>query len=142
MSTPTPGLAALPVQKAVRDALIADTQLMSLIEGVFDFVDEKQPYPYIETGQATETPDNAHDRHSSSTLVTLHIWSQSRGFAEALTIATHVIQALDHAPLTIEGHTHTWTRFVALQTLKDPEPPGDIRHVPMDFRIGTEVAPA
>jgi hypothetical protein len=142
VSTPTPGLAALAVQKAVRDALIADTQLMSLITGVFDFVDERQPYPYIETGHAVETPDNAHDRHSSSTLVTLHIWSQGRGFAEALTIAARVIQALDHTPLTVVGHTHTWTRFVTLQTLKDPEPPGDIRHVPMDFRIGTEVTPA
>ncbi|WP_406262574.1 DUF3168 domain-containing protein [Streptomyces chartreusis] len=142
MSTPTPGLAALPVQKAVRDALLADAGLMGLIKGVFDFVAEKQPYPYIETGHAVETPDNAHDRHASSTLVTLHIWSQNEGFAEALTIAARVIQALDHTPLTIAGHTHCWTRFAGLTTLKDPEPPGDIRHVPMDFRIGTEVAPA
>ena len=142
MSTPTPGLAALPVQKAVRDALLADAVLMGLLKGVFDFVPEKQPYPYIETGHAVETPDNAHDRHASSTLVTLHIWSQERGFAQALTIAARVIQALDHTPLAIAGHTHCWTRFETMTTLKDPEPPGDIRHVAMDFRIGTEVAPA
>ncbi len=140
MSTPTPGLAALEVQKAVRDALLADAALMALIQGVFDFVDEKQPYPYIETGQAVEVPDNAHDRHSSSILVTLHVWSRERGFAEALRIAARVVQVLDHAPLTIAGHRHCWTRFVSLDTLKDPEPPGDLRHVPVDFRIGTEVA--
>lgn len=142
MSTPVPGLAALPTRDAVRAALLADAPLMGLIKGVLDQVPERQPYPYIHLGESTETPDNAHDRHGSSILQTLHVWSQHRGYAEALTIAARVIQALDHTTLSISGHTHRWTRFVGLQTMTDPEPPGDIRHVPMDFRIGTEVPPA
>lgn len=142
MSTPTPGLAALPAQAGVRTALLADVPLMGLVKGVFDWVGEKQAYPYIVIGEAVETPANAHDRHGSEVLETLHIWDQNRGFAQSLTIAARVIQALDHTPLAIEGHVHRWTRFVSLQTLIDPEPPGDIRHVPMTFRIGTEVAPA
>lgn len=142
MSTPTPGLAALPTQAAIRDALRADAPLMDLVKGVFDWVEEKQPYPYIVIGEAMETPANAHDRYGAEVLETLHIWDQSRGFAPSLAIAARVILALDHQPLTITGHVHRWTRFVSLQTLKDPEPPGDIRHVPMTFRIGTEVAPS
>ncbi|MFJ9382028.1 DUF3168 domain-containing protein [Streptomyces sp. NPDC101455] len=141
MSAPVPGLAALPTQAAIRDALLADVPLMDLIEGVFDWVEEKQPYPYIVIGEAMETPANAHDRYGSEVLETLHIWDRNRGFAQSLTIAARVIQALDHTPLTIEGHVHRWTRFVSQQTLRDPEPPGDLRHVPMTFRIGTEVAP-
>lgn len=141
MSAPVPGLAALPTQAGVRNALLADVPLMDLIKGVFDWVDDKQPYPYIVIGEAMETPANAHDRFGSEVLATLHIWDQSRGFAQGLTIAARVLQALDHQPLTIEGHVHRWTRFVSLQTLRDPEPPGDVRHVPMTFRIGTEVAP-
>ncbi|MFM9563247.1 MULTISPECIES: DUF3168 domain-containing protein [Streptomyces] len=142
MSTPPPGLAALPIQDAVRAALLADAPLKALVTGVLDYVREREPYPYIQVGGAIETPDNAHDRHASQTLITLDIWSQYRGYAQALTIAGRVIQALDHTPLTITGHVHRWTRFVSLQTLTDPEPPGDIRHVPMMFRIGTEVDPA
>jgi hypothetical protein len=142
MSTPVPGLAALPTQRAVRDALLADTQLAALVKGVLDWVPEGQAYPYIHVGEAIETPANAHDRHGSEIRQTLHIWSKYRGYAEALTIAARVMQALDHKPLVIEGHVWRWTRFSSLQTLTDPEPPGDIRHVPMDFRIGTEVAPA
>ncbi|MFJ6386449.1 DUF3168 domain-containing protein [Streptomyces sp. NPDC091972] len=142
MSAPVPGLAALPTQAGIREALLADAPLMDLIKGVFDWVEEKQPYPYITIGEATETPANAHDRYGSEVLETLHIWDQNRGFAQSLTIAARVIQALDHTPLTIVGHVHRWTRFVSLQTLRDPAPPGDIRHVPMTFRIGTEVAPA
>ncbi|WP_405930319.1 DUF3168 domain-containing protein [Streptomyces sp. NBC_00827] len=142
MSTPIPGLAALPVRDGVRAALLADEPLTALVRGVFDWVPEKQAYPYIHMGGAVETPDNAHDRHGSQTVITLDIWSQYRGYAQALTIASRVLQALDHTPLVVVGHVHRWTRFMSLQTLTDPEPPGDIRHVPMDFRIGTEVDPA
>ncbi|MFJ4687054.1 DUF3168 domain-containing protein [Streptomyces sp. NPDC088789] len=141
MSTPLPGLAALPVQGGLVSALVADVPLMALVTGVLDYATEKHPYPYIRVGEVIETPDNAHDRHGSQTVATLHIWSQYRGFAEALTIAARVIQALDHQPLTVPGHVWRWTRFMSLQTLTDPEPPGDIRHVPMQFRIGTEVDP-
>lgn len=141
MTTAVPGLAALPVRDAVLAALTADEILMALVEGVLDFVPEDQPYPYIHLGESVETPANAHDRHGSEVLQTLHIWSQYRGYAQALTIAARVLQVLDHQPLTIGGHVWRWTRFVSQQTLTDPEPPGDIRHVPMSFRIGTEVAP-
>lgn len=141
MTAPVPGLAALPVRDAVLAALTQDEALMALVEGVKDFVPENQAYPYIHLGESVETPANAHDRFGAEVLQTLHIWSQYRGYAQALTIAARVLQVLDHRPLTIEGHVWTWTRFVSQQTLTDPEPPGTIRHVPMSFRIGTEVAP-
>ncbi|MGW1035005.1 DUF3168 domain-containing protein [Streptomyces antibioticus] len=142
MISPVPGLAALPTRDAVLAALTADAPLMALVTGVLDNVPEPQGFPYIELGESVETPENAHDRHGSAVLQTLHIWSRYRGYAQALTIAARVLQALDHRPLVIEGHTWRWTRFVSLQTLTDPEPPHDIRHVPMTFRIGTEVPPA
>ncbi len=141
MSTPVPGLAALPVRDAVRTALTADAQLTALVKGVFDWVGEQQPYPYIVLGDSFETPANAHDRFGAEVLQTLHVWSQYRGFAQALQISTRVLQVMDHTPLTVDGHVWRWTRFVSLQTLTDPEPPGDIRHLPMTFRIGTETAP-
>lgn len=141
MSTPVPGLAALPVRDALRAVLLADAELTALVEGVFDWVAEKQPYPYIHLGDSFETPANAHDRFGSEVLQTLDVWSQYRGFAEGLQIAVRIREVLDHQPLTIEGHTWRWTRFVSMQTLTDPEPPGDIRHLPMTFRIGTETAP-
>lgn len=142
MSTPTPGLAAEPVQRALYTKLTGDTALMDLITGVFDWVDEDESYPYVVIGEAVETPDNAHDRHGSQTVVSLHVWSQYRGYAQALQIAARVLQVLDHTPLTIDGHHHVVTRYEFMQTLTDPEPPGDIRHVPMRFRVVTEIPPA
>lgn len=142
MTSPVPDLAALPVRDAVRSVLLADALLSGMLHGVLDSVPENQAFPYIALGDVVETPADAHDRFGSETLLTLHVWSRYRGFAQALTIAARVRQVLDHAPLTIPGHRWTWTRFVSLQTLTDPEPPGDVRHVPMTFRIGTEADPA
>lgn len=141
MTTPaeTP---VLEIQKGLYAALTGDTQLVDLLagDGVYDFVPERAPFPYIHLGEATETPRNAHDNWGRETLVTLHIWSQYRGYAQALTIAVRVMQVLDHQPLTVAGHHHIATRYVQLLTLTDPEPPGDIRHVPISFRVTTEQA--
>ena len=141
MTSPVPLLASLAVRDAVLAVLLADQPLADLVQGVLDYVPEDQAYPYIHLGDVVETPANSHDRFGSETLLNLSIWSKYRGFAQGLTIATRVRQALDHAPLQIEGHRWTWTRFVSLQTLTDPEPPGDIRHLPIAFRIGSEVDP-
>ncbi|MFI2431990.1 DUF3168 domain-containing protein [Streptomyces sp. NPDC018693] len=129
----------LPLQGAVISLLEADDVLMDLIQGVFDFVEEKQPYPYVQYGEAVETADNTHDSHGSNTVITLHVWSQFRGYSQALAIATRLRALLEHRPLTIAGHRHVATYFVSQQTLTDPEPPGDIRHVPCSFRVLTEV---
>ncbi|WP_199845121.1 DUF3168 domain-containing protein [Streptomyces scabiei] len=141
MTMPVSASAILPVQGAVLAALQADTALMDLVKGVFDGVKEKQPYPYVVLGEAIETPDNTHDSHGSNTVITLHVWSQARGYAQALTIATRLRALLEHRRLTIAGHGHVATYFVSQQTMTDPEPPGDIRHVPVSFRVLTTVSP-
>lgn len=129
--------ALAPVQTALYETLTADATLAGMVTGVFDYVPEGTAYPYVHVGEATEIPDNTHSGFGRQTVVTLHVWSQHRGFSEALTIAARIIQVLDHAPLTIDGLRHVATRFESSQTLTDPEPPGDIRHVPMTFRVVT-----
>lgn len=141
MSLPVSASAALAVQGAILTKLTADAQLMGLITGVADWIDGDQPYPYVHVGEAIETPDNTHDSHGSQTVVTLHVWSRYRGFKEALTIASRLRALLEHQPLTITGHDHVATYFVSLIPLTDPEPPGDIRHVPVAFRVLTKVIP-
>ncbi|WP_229913658.1 DUF3168 domain-containing protein [Streptomyces capitiformicae] len=138
---PVSDSALLPLQAAVLTTLKADTQLRGLVQGVFDWVAEDQAYPYIVLGEAIETPDNANDSHGSNTVITLHVWSQYRGYAQALRIAARVRALLEHRPLTIAGHRHVATYYVSQQTLTDPEPPGDIRHVPISFRVLTQVSP-
>ncbi|MFJ4863397.1 DUF3168 domain-containing protein [Streptomyces sp. NPDC088748] len=135
MTAPT---ALGPVQAAVYARLTGDATLMALLSGVYDFVPESVAFDYVVIGEATEIPDNRHGGFGRETTLTLHVWSKYRGHARGQRIAARITALLDHQPLTIADLHHVSTRFEFSQTLTDPEPPGDIRHIPMRFRITTE----
>jgi hypothetical protein len=129
------------IQQAVYGALTGDAQLTALLGGddkIVDGAPEDIAYPWIDLGEAMETPFNTHDGFGRETPITLHVWTQARGHSQGLTIAARVLQVLDHQPLTITGHHHIVTRYESGQTLTDPEPPGDIRHVVLRYRVITE----
>ena len=127
----------LPVQGALISLLRGDTALTTLVDSVYDYLPETAVYPFVVVGEAIETPDNAHDRYGRETVVTLHVWSQYRGYAQVLRIGARISQLLDHQPLPVAGMDHIATRFEFAQTLTDPEPPGDIRHLVLRYRIVT-----
>lgn len=135
MSAPT---ALGPVQMAVYGRLTGDEELMALITGVYDHVPETVAFDYVTIGEATEIPDNRHGGFGRETVAALHVWTRHRGHGPGLRIAARVTTLLDHQALTVEGLHHVSTRFEFSQTLIDPEPPGDIRHISMRFRITTE----
>lgn len=134
----TPASPMWPIQKAVRAQLRGDATLMALVTGVYDGAPETDAFPYIVIGEATETPDNSHDRYGWQTVFTLHVWTQYQGHGPGLEIGTRVTALLDHQPLTVPGFDHIVTRFEFSQTLTDPEPPGDIRHLVLRYRVVTE----
>lgn len=140
MSLPEAASATLAVQGAMHDAMLNDATLMNMINGVFDWTGTDRPFPYVQHESAIETPDNTHDRHGSQTVITLGVWSQYRGFKESLTIASRLRALFEHQPLAVTGHDHVATYFVSLIPLVDPEPPGDIRHVSIAFRVLTAVS--
>ncbi|MFD6691108.1 DUF3168 domain-containing protein [Streptomyces bacillaris] len=133
-TTPAPA-----IQRAIYTVLTGDTELMNLATGgVHDFVPEPAPHPYITVGEAIETPDNTHSGFGRQTVVTLHIWTRSRGHAPGLAILARVVGLLDHQPLAIEGQDHIATNYEFMQTLIDPAPPGDIRHIVLRLRVRTD----
>ncbi|MFC8494710.1 DUF3168 domain-containing protein [Streptomyces sp. NPDC057235] len=131
----------LPVQSAVYARLTSDPQLSGAVSGVYDYVPEKTPYPFVSIGEAIETPDNTLGSLGRETVITLHVWTRARGHSPGLGIAARITELLDHQPLTITGAHHVATRYEFSQTLIDPEPPGDIRHVVLRYRIVTEQLP-
>lgn len=135
MTAPSP---MLPVQAAVYARLTGDATLTGMISGVYDYVPENAAYPFVVIGEALETPDNRHGGFGRETVITLHVWSQYEGYAQALRIGERVTALLDHQPLTIPTVSHIATRFEFAQTLTDPEPPGNIRHLVLRYRVVTE----
>ncbi|MEU9777142.1 DUF3168 domain-containing protein [Streptomyces sp. NPDC047968] len=134
MTSPASPMAA--IQRALYERLTAEAG--SLVTGVYDYVPETADYPYVTVGEAIETPDNAHDRYGWETVATLHVWTRHRGHSQGLAIGARITELLDHQPLTLPGYAHVATRFEFSQTLTDPEPPGDIRHLVLRYRIVTE----
>lgn len=128
--------AATPAAAAVQAAVYAAASGAGVAGGrVYDYVPEPATYPYVSVGEAIETPDNSHGEFGRSVLITVHVWSIYRGFAEALGIARQLVELLDHRPLTPAGHAAVAVRFEQLQTLRDPDP--QVRHVPVQFRVIT-----
>lgn len=132
--------ALLPVQQAIYQLLASDGQFMDLVTGVYDYVPEQAAYPYTVVGDAIETPDNRHAGYGSETVVALHHWSRYRGYAQVLEIGARASALLDHQPLAVSGLTHVATRWEFAQTLPDPDPAGDLRHMVQRFRVVTEQA--
>ena len=135
MTAPSP---MLPVQAAVYARLTGDATLTGMISGVYDYVPENAAYPFVVIGEALETPDNRHGGFGRQTVITLHVWSRYQGYAQVLRIGARVTALLDHQPLDMPGLSWIATRFEFSQTLTDPEPPGDIRHLVLRYRIVTE----
>lgn len=132
----TPYAALTPVQAAVYTKLTGDTLLMNMITGVYDDIPEGVARPYVTVGESIETPDNDHGGFGRQTVMTLHVWSEYRGFAEVNSITYRLQELLDEQPLAVTGHRHIGTRFEFAQTLRDPAEPG-LRHAPVRFRITT-----
>jgi hypothetical protein len=125
--------ALLPLQKAVRDKLLADAPLMDLITGVLDRVKETQPRPYVVYGSAIEVPDDAHNQRGLTVNLTLDIWSEHPGFLEAGQIHAAVDAALDRKPLTVAGFRDVSIAYQQAQELRDPDP--KLRHVSVSYRV-------
>ena len=124
------------IQVAVRNALLADTDITDVVTGVYDHVPETAGFPYITVGEATETSDNTHNTFGHQTTVTLHIWTRQRGHKQGLELLQSVKAALDRQPLTVDGRHTVLIRHEFTQTLRDPDP--EVRHIPARFRVITQ----
>lgn len=127
--------ALLEIQEAIYGLLSANLSTA----GVYDFVPEDAPYPFVTIGEATEIPRNTHDNFGREVTVTIHVWTKGMlGFSATLSIANEIQQLLDHQQndFSLENHRVIAVRLDQVLTLRDPDP--SIRHVPMRFRIVTE----
>jgi hypothetical protein len=126
-----PGSALLELQKAVYAQLTGDATLMAKVTGVFDAVPDDQAFPYVTIGDETETGFNAFSKTGKAVVLTLHVWSQYRGFKQADEILVRINELLDGAALTVTGYTSTAMQFMSSEHLRDPD--GLTRHVVARF---------
>jgi len=99
-------MSAWALQQAVFAALSANAAVQSTVAGrVFDGVPETAAMPYIVLGEASEKDNATATDLGTSHALAIHIWSRNGGTREAKQIASAVRACLDHAALTLSGHT-------------------------------------
>lgn len=124
---------AWPLQTAVYDVLTADATLTGMVSGVYDETPESAAVPYVTIGAILQSPDDGHDRQGLDVELTLHIWSEYRGYRQAATILQEVDRLLDRAPLAVAGFEHVSIAHNQTEFMRDPDP--DLRHVVVRYRV-------
>ncbi len=135
MSTSTAALRA-----AIHDALTADVALTALLGGakIYDEPPAAAPLPYVTLGEARISDFSAGDETLQEHQLTLHAWSRQGGHKEAHMIAGALLQALDDAPLSPEGHQLINLRFSLGDIRRESD--GRTYHALVRFRAVTEPA--
>jgi hypothetical protein len=133
MSTATAALRA-----AIHDALIADAALTGILGGpkVYDEPPTTAAFPYVTLGEARVSDFSAGEEALQEHQLTLHAWSRQGGHKEAHLIAGALLQALDDAPLSPNGHQLVNLRFALADIRREAD--GRTYHALVRFRAVTE----
>jgi hypothetical protein len=129
---------AVSLRAAIRNALIADAPLASLLGGakIYDEPPREAALPYVTLGEDViadrSTATEAGDEHA----LTLHVWSRQAGHKEAHVIAGAVLAALVDAPLALDGHHLANLRFLVADVRREAD--GRTYHGIIRLRAVTE----
>ncbi len=130
--------ASVALRAAIHDALLADGALPSVLGGgkIYDEPPRDAGLPYVTLGEARLTDASSDGGLTQEHQLTLHAWSRKGGHREAHVIAGAVLQALDDAPLSPEGHRLVNLRFAIADIRRESD--GRTYHALVRFRAITE----
>lgn len=141
-------LSLVALQTAIRTILVNDATLTSLTGSsaltsgarVFDGVPDDQAYPYISFADKHVEPVDTFDKDVNDDRIMLYVWSQSKGDAEALNIASRVNDLLHGASLdlTASGFRNipSSLQLEMLDTMREPD--GRTRKAIMRYKTMNE----
>ena len=126
--------ALIDLQKAIIDKLKADTTLMTMVTGVFDYAPDKTKMPYITVGFVNSLAYRTHSRLGEEIFFDIHIWSAHNGNLEAGQILKRVSFLLsDNTQLCIQGQSLIACYYDGVHTLK--ETINDVFHRHIVYRL-------
>jgi hypothetical protein len=98
--------AALSLQKAMRDRLLAHAPLTALLGGpqVYDHAPQGGALPYVVFAEIETRDEGTQTWPLAEHVVTLHAWSKAEGVKEAQSLLAEIDAALSGVALTLTGH--------------------------------------
>jgi hypothetical protein len=130
--------ASAALRAAIHDALTGDGALAALLGGpkIYDEPPQAAAFPYVTLGEARVTDFSAGEAPGEEHQLTLHAWSRQGGHREAHLIAGALLQALDDAPLELDGHKLVNLRFAVADVRREAD--GRTYRALVRFRAMTE----
>lgn len=78
------------IQQKIFQSLQANQTLIAKVVGVYDFVPEKTPLPYVTFGKIGSLPLTSKIENGESVIVTIDIWSEGKGRKEVVDIMSEI----------------------------------------------------
>lgn len=127
---------SLPLQKAIIDALKANSGVTSIVgQRIYDDVPKSSDpaQPYITLGPTQVLPDKADCIDGTEVSQQIDAWSRAIGKPEVKRIGAAILAALDDNPPTVEGFTCVICEIESISYLDDPD--GETKHAVLTFHI-------
>lgn len=122
------------LQQAMYTRLSGDTELTSTLGAqVYDHVPDSAAFPYVVIGDITEAPNDTMGKTGRDMTVTVHSWSQAKGFKQVMQIQDRVDDLLDRWSPTVSGWSAVQMLQEFFETFRDPD--GVTRHGVSRYRI-------
>jgi hypothetical protein len=131
-------MANVALRAAIHDALSGDSALTSVLGGsrIYDETPRNVTFPYVMLGETRLLDLSGDGGDTQEHQLTLHAWSRHGGHREAHMIAGALLQALDDAPLSPDGHRLVNLRFSVADIRRESD--GKTYHALVRFRAVTE----
>lgn len=130
--------ANVALRAAIHDALLHNSALVAVLGGasVYDEVPRNAAFPYVTLGELRLSDVSGDGGLTQEHQLTLHAWSRKGGHREAHAISGALLQALDDAPLSVDGHRLVNMRFSIADIRRESD--GKTYHALVRFRAVTE----
>src|SRR5690606_13401360 len=105
---------AVSLRAAIFGALKNDSPLVALLGGekIYDEPPRDAALPYVTLGEDVVADGSTATEEGDEDALALHVWSRQGGHREAHVIAGAVLEALNEAPLALDGHHLANLRFI------------------------------
>ncbi|MGJ0510419.1 MAG: DUF3168 domain-containing protein [Methylocystis sp.] len=128
----------IALRTAIRARLLSDAALVAMLGGprVYEEAPQGAATPYVLFADAQMRDWSGAASRGAEHFHTIAVVTTQRGFGAALKAAQQMIDLLDEAPLSLEGHALVDLRFVSMETKRDAA--GRFARVSILFRATTE----
>lgn len=94
----------IAIQTAIYNKLTGYSNLMSLINGVYDSVPQTEVFPYVTIGEDAHSGWTTNTTLGTDAQLVINSWSRDRGRKETKLIQAQIYNALNRASLTYLGY--------------------------------------